>query len=68
MRQATLSVMLVLLVSGCVTTVSDSAICDGSQSLREAHIKALLEDGGDASVISGAALLEALQSACGDSR
>lgn len=65
MKLALPTALLLMLVSGCVATVNDSAICDGSETLREAHREALLKDGGDASVISGAALLEALQSACG---
>lgn len=65
MKQVTLIVMLTLLVSGCATVVSDQAICDGTQSLRDAHTEALLSDGGDASVVSGAALIDALDRACG---
>lgn len=57
---------LPLLVGGCVTAPNDSAICDGLKSARDAHTEALLEDGGDQSVLTGAALLSRLDAACGD--
>lgn len=65
MKQLALIAMLTLLVSGCATAVSDHAICDGTESLRDAHTEALLSDGGDASVVSGVALIDALDRACG---
>ena len=54
-----------LLVAGCVS-VSERAICDGSQAAREAHAAALVEDGGDASVVTGARLIAMLDAGCGD--
>ena len=54
-----------LLASACTTSVSDSAICDGSQSAREAHRQALLADGGPQSLESGADLLEMISAGCG---
>ena len=60
----TLSVTLMLLVSGCATVISEQAICDGTDRLRDDHTDALIEDGGDQSVITGATLLDALDRAC----
>lgn len=65
MKQIALSVMLVTLVSGCATVVSEDAICDGTEALRNYHTGALLTDGGDRSVVTGAALIDALDRACG---
>ena len=42
------------------------AICDGSQAARKAHAAALVEDGGDASVVTGARLIAMLDAGCGD--
>ena len=57
---------LTLLAAGCTSATSERAICDGSAALRDAHTAALLDDGGDQSVTTGAALLAALDAACGD--
>ena len=65
MKLIPFSVVLTMLVSGCATVTDSVAICDGSESLREAHTDALLADGGDTSVITGAALIDALDRACG---
>jgi len=54
---------LLTLASGC-STVSGVAICDGSQAARDAHTEALLLDGGDESVMTGAYLLGLLDTAC----
>lgn len=54
-----------LLVSGCVT-VNQTAICDGTRALRSAHTDALLVDGGDRSVVTGAALVAALDAGCAE--
>lgn len=54
-----------MLVSGCATAISDMAICDGTERLRDDHTGALIADGGDQSVVTGAALLDALDRACG---
>lgn len=53
-----------MLVSGCATGVSDSAICAGTLQAREAHARALLEDAGDTSVVTGATLIQQLDAAC----
>lgn len=54
-----------LLVSGCVT-VNQTAVCDGTRTLRTAHVEALLDDGGDRSVVTGAALVAALDAGCAE--
>jgi hypothetical protein len=56
---------LTLLVSGCVTVTSDSAVCDGTAALRTVHAAALVEDGGDRSIVTGQALIATLDAGCG---
>lgn len=60
----TVAAILTTLVSGCAAVSSPNAICDGTVALRDAHAEALLEDGGDASVQTGAALIAALDAGC----
>lgn len=50
---------------GCAPVSSPNAICDGTASLRDTHTEALIEDGGDLSVVTGAALIAALDAGCG---
>ena len=57
--------ILVMLVSGCLS-VNGAAICDGTKRLRDAHADALLEDAGDRSVVTGAALIGAIDAGCSD--
>ena len=52
------------LVSGCATVSNPNAICDGTVSLRDTHTQALIEDGGNRSVVTGAALIAALDAGC----
>lgn len=54
---------LPLFVTGCAT-VQSNAICDGSSAARDAHTTALIADGGDLSVVTGARLLAMLDAAC----
>lgn len=56
--------MLTTLASGCAIG-NRAAICDGTVSLRDTHADALLADGGDLSVQTGAALISAIDAACG---
>lgn len=56
--------ILPLLASGCAN-VSETAICDGTERLRDAHTAALLADGGPQSQVTGARLLSALDAGCG---
>ncbi len=53
-----------MLVTGCVTVASDSAICSGTEALRTVHAKALVEDGGDRSVVTGQALIATMDVGC----
>jgi hypothetical protein len=43
---------------------SGAAICDGTKKARAEHARALLEDGGDQSLMSGQVLLSQMDSAC----
>ena len=49
---------------GCAPVSSPNAICDGTVGLRDTHTEALLRDGGDVSVQTGAALIAALDAGC----
>lgn len=49
---------------GCSTVASTSAVCDGTAASRTAHAAALAEDGGVASVVTGARLIRQLDAAC----
>ena len=61
----TLSVMTLLcFVSGCASAVNNSAICDGTAAARTKHAAALAEDGGNASVVTGATLVMMIDAAC----
>jgi hypothetical protein len=54
------------LLTGCGIAVSPQALCDGTKRLRDAHTEALLDDGGDRSVITGSALIGAIDAGCSD--
>ncbi len=58
--------MLMLLVSGCssVSQISDSALCDGLSPLVDAHVDALLEDGGPKSLVTGDMLVAGFDRGC----
>jgi len=53
-------------LTGCEIVVNSAAICDGTKRLRDAHTAALLADGGDQSVITGSALVKAIDAGCSD--
>lgn len=55
-----------MLVSGCVTATPNNAdaICDGTRQARADHAAALVRDGGDASVVTGQALIARIDAAC----
>lgn len=57
--------ILLFSATGCVSVVSDRAICDGTSAYRTAHAAALARDGGDLSVTTGATLIRKLDAACG---
>jgi hypothetical protein len=53
-------------LTGCVKPpICSAAICDATHEARDAHAEALLADGGDASVITGANLIALLDAGCG---
>lgn len=59
--------MLVALVSGCATAnlgSVDRAICEGTRKARTEHAEALVDDGGDRSVVTGAALIAQIDAGC----
>jgi len=58
--------MAMILISGCATVQSQSAICDGSAQLRTDHAADLVTDGGPMSKVSGAALIGSIDAGCGD--
>ena len=60
----TVAATLMLPALGCAPVSSPNAICDGTVSLRDTHAEALLADGGDVSVQTGAALIAALDAGC----
>jgi hypothetical protein len=56
-----------LLVSSCgIVAVSSPAVCDGTRQYRGAHADAILEEGTDRVVVTGAALIAAIDAACDD--
>ena len=64
MRRLSTVMILTMPVLGCANVSSPNAICDGTVALRSAHADALIEDGGDQSVQTGAALIAALDAGC----
>lgn len=67
MRTALLVMTLTLPVAGCLNAppqTSGNALCDGSRALRTNHAAALAADGGPQSVVTGAALIRALDAGC----
>lgn len=66
MMQRYMATTLLLLASGCsfMPIGNGAAICDGTQKARAEHARALLEDGGERSLMSGQVLLSQMDSAC----
>lgn len=62
----TWAVILTALVSGCVTTPNEAALCEATAQARRAHAAALVVDGGDASVVSGQRLLAMIKAGCSE--
>ena len=60
-----LGMTLMLLGAGCVSAVSERALCDGTAQARTEHAAALAADGGDLSVTTGARLIKLLDAGCG---
>lgn len=59
-----LAMILMLLNAGCVSAVSDAAICDGTASARREHAAALADDGGPRSLVTGARLIKMIDAGC----
>lgn len=51
--------------TGCVSAVSERALCDGTAQARSEHAAALAADGGDLSVTTGARLIKMMDAGCG---
>lgn len=66
MMRRSMAMILLLLASGCSTTQirSGDAICDGTRQARADLARALLDDGGDQSIMAGQVLLSQLLEAC----
>jgi hypothetical protein len=64
MLRAILATTLLCFVSGCASAVNNNALCDGTAAARTKHAAALAEDGGDASVVTGATLVMMIDAAC----
>lgn len=63
--KAVIGSTLILSLTACTSLVgSGAAICDGTQKARAEHARALLEDGGERSLMSGQVLLSQMDSAC----
>ena len=59
-----------MLLTGCGSGVLgtsgiESALCDGTVTARDDHVVALLADNGEASLKTGAYLIELIDTACG---
>lgn len=59
-----LCLILMLLVSGCVNALNDSAICNGTAQSRTSHAAALVADGGPLSLVTGAILIQKIDAGC----
>lgn len=70
MRWTSILAMILLLPGGSCMNAgrqigpNGAALCDGTKAARTAHAKALAQDGGDASVVTGAALISQIDAAC----
>jgi len=56
--------MALMLISGCATVPSDSAVCDGTAMLRTAHAAALANISDAQAKQSGAALIGTIDAGC----
>ena len=61
-----LLIILPMLVTGCVSSVNDAALCNATAQAPKTHAQALLVDGGDQSVVTGANMLDAFKSGCNE--
>lgn len=62
-----LPIMIGTLLTGCAIATpgaNDRAICDGTRTARTEHAKALVDDGGPRSLVTGAALIARIDAGC----
>jgi len=57
---------LMLPVIGCANIQNGRAICDGTKTARINHAAALVKDGGNLSVVTGANLIQLIEAGCGE--
>lgn len=57
---------LLFCVTGCASAVNSDAVCAGTEKARTEHAAALADDGGPASVVTGARLIRLLDAGCLD--
>ena len=57
--------MMMLLVTGCVSAGSQSAICDGTVAARADHAASLADEASDRVVVTGARLIRLIDAGCG---
>jgi uncharacterized protein YceK len=55
---------MIAIVSGCASTISQPAICAGTEQARTEHAAALADDGGPLSLVTGARLIQILDTGC----
>lgn len=64
-NSSAIAITLVVLLSACTPHIrSGDAICDGTRQARADLARALVDDGGDQSVVAGQVLLSQLLEAC----
>ena len=59
---------LTLPLIGCVSAGSADAICAGTEAARTEHAKALADDGGPQSLVTGARLIQLVDAGCNDGK
>lgn len=64
LMQLGLCLIPMLLLSGCVSALNESAICNGTAQSRTSHAAALAQDGGPLSLVTGASLIQQLDAGC----
>jgi hypothetical protein len=57
--------MLTLPTIGCVSAANTDAVCVGTETASSEHARALADDGGPLSTVSGAYLIRLLDAGCG---
>ena len=67
MKLSIMFLTMTALLTGCGlgVTTNQTALCDGLDPLAASHSRALVEDGGPKSVVTGATLIRAIDGGCG---